>query len=1039
MGIGDFIPGLHGWHVLVLGSVTGMTLHTTFVGSVIQFRTLTRDTFATLQRNQFPVYFGLSLVLTSYLSWSTYALSKHSQAQSQSLQLYRVSAGLLAAAALGALTNLALIGPRTRKWGDLRLKLLKDAQPIPSEISRAFGRWHGASSVVNLLQKFGKFFRLQSNLPEKAEPHRISSPMASSQFSHKAGTSRLYSVDSKASICESESSSNSISIDTDLFQFQPWTIDDLPPTPSEVGAGSDTHFDNGSDKSLDNTARSTNFAPPEEPRESDSESVSSSRPSTNGDCNSEISDFDVDVFRVALMETIISVDRQPYPSLISHIVPMETVAEECFNLADSGAAAGDFSFMNSDYDEYSFQYNASSYNASPTRSITSLGSRRANISPRPQSNSPCLSGTVATVSFLKLASTIGSNDSFAASAKANSTSPNQQSFFEDVDIAYHAKASISVATTITSTIPTNSKLLRSSSSKISLSSTTSSKSFLSVDMGNLMPKNNVTLSSPLKTTPPSKRFYYFNPSAQPLPSLLTATRRTTLSPLAINTQSISTKGSPQTRSSLSFDQIVAPPFLMSPSAVSRKSFDSNRLGLLPKARSSTGLSLFSKRVFNTVEAPSVYNYILEDSASVSCSVSNGVATDADQHAVAANSESIMVILEGKNCNSEADSCSATINTDNIQQQRKVRGWRKFVQDVKAAALKFATITATRNNQTPELPVVASADQYQCHEQRQKSPFSGWAPSLSVSTPWPPPPPARNATPITLVPRLSSDLPRQFSGFPVLPLNCHASMDQQWRRPNGSFNSGILGGSRKSLDETTRRIGGSSDGERSYEIAAETMEAMDASRMTWRAFSAHARIQKSSSAGGSSGNSGEDGIKERHMALKDGAFSSLDGSSSSSSSNSSSTKGPFVGLDTVSLSEDAAYSWNDDNASLTLVSRRSAYRVDLPADVFGGGGTGGFKKNSLMDEFGVFCDGGDDNDWNTFRKEDAAADRRRRLDSESASIRSVTSSREDDADTIRVRLLQRMDVSKELERFYKDVCSGDVSVHEIAGHVEAGDY
>ncbi|KAJ3091940.1 hypothetical protein HK100_007063 [Physocladia obscura] len=892
--------------------------------------------------------------------------------------------------------------------------------------------------------------------------------MTDLQVSHKSGRSRMYSVNNHGGRCKNESISNSninrisISIRTDLLQFQPWAIDDLPPTPN-----SNTRLGKHLEKSSDNIAR--------ESREFDSESVLSTRLSTSSDCNSETSGFDVDAFRAALTNTLFSANRLPYPSLISHIVPMETVAEECFNLADSGAT-GDFSFINSDYDEYSFQYNTSSYNTSPTNSITSLRSSRSSdsdsLTPYKielvstvasntvpsydfslHTNSPILnlndtaiysdeltSLPIKSIDFplwtqscslhkKNSVSTIGSNDSFAGSIKATSAIPNfQQSFFQDLDINNRTKTSTSITTAIiTATVSNNSEILCSSSSIISLSSTVSANSVQSVETGNLMSKNNVAPSSPLKTTPPSKRFYYFNSSAKKLASPLAAARRTPASPLATNTQSISTKRSPQTQRVLSFDRIEA-----SSSPISRKLLDSNILGILPKAKSSTR-SLFNKRAFDIVEALSMQNDMLNDSINFSGSVVNGVATEANQHAVAYS--------EATKSNSEATSCNATINSDNTQLQQleqKIRGWKKFVQDVKGAAQKFVAITA----ETSDATVTANLDQSQYQQRRQKFLFSGWAPSLSMSTSRPQLPSRRNKTPITEASRMSADLPRQFIAFSVLPLNGTASVDQQLRRPGRGFSSKILGGGRASLDETTPRIGGDDNDGRSYEIAAETMEVMDASRMMLRAFSAHGRMQKSSYDGRSE-SCGENGMKQPKLGLRDrnGEFLSAGGSNSSngsSSKSSSNTKDTYVGLDTVFFSEDTAYSLNGDNTSSTLASQRSIYRVDLPTDVLGAGATK-IQQNVLMDEFEALCNGGDDNDWNGFRKKDIAPDGRCRLDGESASITSVTPSHERNADTIRVRLLQQMDVSKKLERFYRDVCSGDLSVHEIAGYVNAVDY
>ncbi|KAJ3211713.1 hypothetical protein HDU83_008198 [Entophlyctis luteolus] len=137
------IPTLEGVHVLVLGSATGMVLHTTFVASIIQFKHLNRETFSSLQRRQFPPYFAICAGAASVLTYTTYALGGGPWAW----------ASLLVAGA-GAGVNYAVIGPATRKWGDARLKMEKEGIRADAaefvKVKKAFGAWHGASSVLNM-------------------------------------------------------------------------------------------------------------------------------------------------------------------------------------------------------------------------------------------------------------------------------------------------------------------------------------------------------------------------------------------------------------------------------------------------------------------------------------------------------------------------------------------------------------------------------------------------------------------------------------------------------------------------------------------------------------------------------------------------------------------------------------------------------------------------------------------------------------------------------------------------------------------------
>ncbi|KAJ3292237.1 hypothetical protein HDU79_001576 [Rhizoclosmatium sp. JEL0117] len=163
MTLHDYLPGLHGWHVLALGSATGMVLHTTFVASVIQFKSLPRQTFGLLQSKQFPIYFGLCAGLGLFLTYSTYRLSHFPEpkgfldtiskniATSTAKSHDAWNVGFMAAATTGAFANLLVVGPATRKVKQLREQFEKTGAEVPKDISKRFGRLHGISSLLNLV------------------------------------------------------------------------------------------------------------------------------------------------------------------------------------------------------------------------------------------------------------------------------------------------------------------------------------------------------------------------------------------------------------------------------------------------------------------------------------------------------------------------------------------------------------------------------------------------------------------------------------------------------------------------------------------------------------------------------------------------------------------------------------------------------------------------------------------------------------------------------------------------------------------------
>jgi len=138
----------------------GMSIWISFFGGVIAYKTLPRQHFSQLQHKTFPIYFVLSILLSSGLLsiWvfnHPDVLNHITQpnvadvAQAYMLSVVLLSQGL----------NYFVVGPLTSKTMFQRQKLEKKEGKIHSDpgvsadiqaLSRRFGLLHGISSLANL-------------------------------------------------------------------------------------------------------------------------------------------------------------------------------------------------------------------------------------------------------------------------------------------------------------------------------------------------------------------------------------------------------------------------------------------------------------------------------------------------------------------------------------------------------------------------------------------------------------------------------------------------------------------------------------------------------------------------------------------------------------------------------------------------------------------------------------------------------------------------------------------------------------------------
>ncbi|KAF8898434.1 hypothetical protein BD779DRAFT_1483923 [Infundibulicybe gibba] len=138
----------------------GMSFWITFFGGVIAFKTLPRQQFGNLQHKTFPIYFVISIILSSSLltlwTYSHPAVITHilSPSIADVAQAYT-----LASVMLNQGFNYFVIGPLTSKTMFQRHRLEKEEGKVYNEpgvsaemkkLNRRFGMLHGVSSLANL-------------------------------------------------------------------------------------------------------------------------------------------------------------------------------------------------------------------------------------------------------------------------------------------------------------------------------------------------------------------------------------------------------------------------------------------------------------------------------------------------------------------------------------------------------------------------------------------------------------------------------------------------------------------------------------------------------------------------------------------------------------------------------------------------------------------------------------------------------------------------------------------------------------------------
>ncbi|ETN36393.1 uncharacterized protein HMPREF1541_08670 [Cyphellophora europaea CBS 101466] len=155
------------YHIITYGVLLGTEVFQSFGAGIIQFKTLPRAQFSTLQQATFPIYFSLQTALPLLLALTLptertaigttpSSLPGVLHPSNRTPVLLPLTLNLLCAA-----TNLLYLGPQTtsvmreRKHQETRDgKKSYDAGPHSAEmerLNRKFSWLHGASTVVNLV------------------------------------------------------------------------------------------------------------------------------------------------------------------------------------------------------------------------------------------------------------------------------------------------------------------------------------------------------------------------------------------------------------------------------------------------------------------------------------------------------------------------------------------------------------------------------------------------------------------------------------------------------------------------------------------------------------------------------------------------------------------------------------------------------------------------------------------------------------------------------------------------------------------------
>ncbi|KAG8943426.1 hypothetical protein FRC04_002891 [Tulasnella sp. 424] len=146
----------------------GMTMFHTFIGGIIQFRTLPRQQFGNLQSRIFPVYFGVSTSITTALlaSWVFNHPDVVPNFSRPGLADVAQAWTLVVVGSMQAL-NWLYLGPLTSSLMFKRHKLERAegksyTDPTVSDemkaLTKKFGALHGISSLTNLISILGMTF-----------------------------------------------------------------------------------------------------------------------------------------------------------------------------------------------------------------------------------------------------------------------------------------------------------------------------------------------------------------------------------------------------------------------------------------------------------------------------------------------------------------------------------------------------------------------------------------------------------------------------------------------------------------------------------------------------------------------------------------------------------------------------------------------------------------------------------------------------------------------------------------------------------------
>ncbi|KIK71362.1 hypothetical protein GYMLUDRAFT_66572 [Collybiopsis luxurians FD-317 M1] len=150
----------HGLYMMLYSWLFGMSVWNTFFGGIIAFRTLPRQHFGNLQHKIFPIYFVLSVLLSSglLLLW-TFSHPDVLSYWDRPLVADVSQVYLLISVLLSQGSNYFIIGPMTSKTMFERHRLEKEEGKAYNEpgvsdamkaLNRRFGSLHGISSLLNL-------------------------------------------------------------------------------------------------------------------------------------------------------------------------------------------------------------------------------------------------------------------------------------------------------------------------------------------------------------------------------------------------------------------------------------------------------------------------------------------------------------------------------------------------------------------------------------------------------------------------------------------------------------------------------------------------------------------------------------------------------------------------------------------------------------------------------------------------------------------------------------------------------------------------